>query len=317
MEAGTQTKYPTNSIFRKIQQIGYSITQPSCLITEPGEQRDARLLSLFLISLFVLFLLVNLTYAIFIPDYTLPLADLFGYIFMAISYVISRSRYAKVAAVLMIIMFPMNIFSNILGGTSLNMPVTLSFLFPSYILASIWFSIFGIAFYGILNIGFIWLLPFLVPEIIPNFLVIVGPLAASVISIVLLMIAKNHRYAIEHARQNELREAYDTTLEGWARALELRDKETEGHSQRVTERTLELARKLKIPSQDLEHIRRGALLHDIGKMGISDEILHKPGPLTLEEFEIVKHHPHIAYDLLSPIPFLKKSLEIPYSHHEK
>ncbi|MFN8382364.1 MAG: histidine kinase N-terminal 7TM domain-containing protein [Anaerolineales bacterium] len=119
------------------------------------------------------------------------------------------------------------------------------------------------------------------------------------------------------SRTSELAEAYDTTLEGWARALELRDKETEGHSRRVTKSTLMIARKLELPAEDIEHIRRGAILHDIGKMSIPDEILRKPGKLTDEERLIIQKHPQTAHDLLSPIPFLKKALEIPYSHHEK
>ena len=119
------------------------------------------------------------------------------------------------------------------------------------------------------------------------------------------------------ARTHELAEAYDTTLEGWARALELRDEETEGHSRRVTETTLKIARVIGFSDEELEHIRRGALLHDIGKMSIPDNILHKPNKLTDEERAIVQKHPGTAYDLLSPIPFLKKALEIPYSHHEK
>lgn len=119
------------------------------------------------------------------------------------------------------------------------------------------------------------------------------------------------------ARTSDLEEAYDTTLEGWARALELRDKETEGHSRRVTEITLKIARAMKISEEDIEQIRRGAILHDIGKMSVPDEILHKPGKLTAKEREIIKGHPETAYKLLSPIPYLKKALEIPYSHHEK
>jgi putative nucleotidyltransferase with HDIG domain len=119
------------------------------------------------------------------------------------------------------------------------------------------------------------------------------------------------------ARTWELAETYDTTLEGWARALELRDKETEGHTRRVTDITLKMAIAMGIEGDDLEQIRRGAILHDIGKMGISDEILHKPQKLTEEEYEQVKKHPVFAYKLLSPIPFLKKALEIPYGHHEK
>ncbi len=119
------------------------------------------------------------------------------------------------------------------------------------------------------------------------------------------------------ARTRDLADAYDTTLEGWARTLELRDKETEGHSRRVTDMTLKIATIMGILGDELEHIRRGAILHDIGKMAIPDEILHKPGKLTDNEREIINQHPDIAAKLLSPIPFLKKALEIPYSHHEK
>jgi PAS domain S-box-containing protein/putative nucleotidyltransferase with HDIG domain len=118
-------------------------------------------------------------------------------------------------------------------------------------------------------------------------------------------------------RTSALAEAYDTTLEGWARALELRDKETEGHSRSVTELTLRLAASMNVPNEDLIHIRRGALLHDIGKMGIPDDILRKPGPLTLEEQKIVEEHPVIANRLLTPIAFLDRALEIPYNHHER
>ncbi len=120
------------------------------------------------------------------------------------------------------------------------------------------------------------------------------------------------------SRTRELAQAYDVTLEGWARALELRDKETEGHSRRVTETTVAVARAMGIDNEEeLEHIRRGAILHDIGKMGIPDHILRKEGPLTEEERQIILKHPQTAYDLLKEIPFLEKALEIPYSHHER
>jgi len=118
-------------------------------------------------------------------------------------------------------------------------------------------------------------------------------------------------------RTHQLAEAYDTTLEGWARALELRDKETEGHSRRVTETTVRVARAMGIDEEELEHIRRGAILHDIGKMGVPDHILRKEGALTEDERQIILKHPETAYDLLKQIPFLKKALEIPYSHHER
>lgn len=122
----------------------------------------------------------------------------------------------------------------------------------------------------------------------------------------------------ERVRQRtaDLDQAYDTTLQGWAKALELRDKETEGHSRRVTEMTIALAKAIDLSDEDLVHIRRGALLHDIGKMAIPDEILRKEGNLTAAEKAIVAQHPTAAYELLSPIPYLEKALEIPYCHHE-
>jgi PAS domain S-box-containing protein len=111
--------------------------------------------------------------------------------------------------------------------------------------------------------------------------------------------------------------AYDATIEGWSHTLELRDRETLGHTERVTEITIRLARMMGIREADLIHVRHGALMHDIGKMGIPDSILHKPGPLTPEEWEIMRQHPQYAHDLLSPIAYLRPSLEIPYGHHEK
>jgi PAS domain S-box-containing protein/putative nucleotidyltransferase with HDIG domain len=115
----------------------------------------------------------------------------------------------------------------------------------------------------------------------------------------------------------ELVLAYDATIEGWSAALDLRDKETQGHSQRVTDLTLRLARALGISPENQLHMRRGALLHDIGKMGVPDNILLKPGKLTDEEWEIMSRHPTYAYQLLAPIQFLRPALDIPYCHHEK
>jgi len=115
----------------------------------------------------------------------------------------------------------------------------------------------------------------------------------------------------------ELAMAYETTLEGWVRALDLRDRETEGHTKRVASMTLKLSQALGIKDSALPHIRRGALLHDIGKMGISDKILNKIGPLIDEEWDIMKRHPIYAKNLLSPITFLHQAIDIPYCHHEK
>lgn len=119
------------------------------------------------------------------------------------------------------------------------------------------------------------------------------------------------------ASNKELEEAYQATLEGWVRALDLRDKETEGHTIRVTEITERLARRIGVSDTDLIHIKRGALLHDIGKMGIPDGILLKPGALTPDERTLIEKHPMYAYEMLSPIKFLAPALDIPYCHHEK
>lgn len=116
---------------------------------------------------------------------------------------------------------------------------------------------------------------------------------------------------------NHLREAYERTIEGWVRALDLRDRETEGHTQRVTELTLKVAATLGFSDEELSHIRRGALLHDMGKMAIPDEILQKPGPLNEVEWEKMRRHPLYAYDMLSPISYLHRALEIPFYHHER
>ncbi len=115
----------------------------------------------------------------------------------------------------------------------------------------------------------------------------------------------------------ELAQAYDGTIEGWSRALDLRDHETEGHSRRVTEMTLALARAFGASEEELVHVRRGALLHDIGKMGVPDSILLKPGPLTEEEWVLMRRHPVYAYEMLSEVSFVRPALEIPHCHHEK
>jgi PAS domain S-box-containing protein len=115
----------------------------------------------------------------------------------------------------------------------------------------------------------------------------------------------------------ELTLAYDATIEGWSRALDLRDHATEGHAQRVTEATLRLARALGMQEADLVHARRGSLLHDIGKMAIPDGILLKPGPLDELEWEAMRRHPVSAFEWLAPISFLRPSMDIPYCHHER
>lgn len=137
----------------------------------------------------------------------------------------------------------------------------------------------------------------------------IGDLAASAIH-------RSDLYEQTSVQATELKRAYDATLEGWAHALELRDKETQGHSLRIANMTVELATRMGIDEQDLDNIRRGALLHDIGKMGVPDTILLKPGKLTEDEWSIMQKHPTYAYEMLSELPYFKDVLDIPYCHHE-
>ncbi len=132
-------------------------------------------------------------------------------------------------------------------------------------------------------------------------------------------IAVDNAALFEHMQNSntELVMAYDSTLVGWAFTLELRGLEPKGHSHRVDIMTAQLAHALGLKDSDLVHIHRGALLHDIGKLGVPDSILLKPGPLSEEERGIMRKHPQAALDMLSPIAFLRPALDIPYYHHER
>lgn len=290
---------------------------PSRKIQVPARRRKARLVSFFLICLFLLFLSVNLGYMLTVPKYRFPAADLIGYGILTVAYILSRTRLTSLAVFILLVMFPMNVFENILSGTFLNMAVTLSYLLASYILASIFLATFWMAVYGYGTNLLILLLPVLSPKIVHGFQDIYGPLAVGLISVTLLIISIEHHNRIERDRQSELRQAYDNTLEGWSRALEIRDKETEGHSQRVTRLTLRLARACGLRGEELDYIYRGALLHDIGKMAIPDAILSKKTSLDDEEWIVMRTHPKIALDMLSAIAFLQPALVVPAYHHER
>jgi putative nucleotidyltransferase with HDIG domain len=133
----------------------------------------------------------------------------------------------------------------------------------------------------------------------------------------LLFDKKLKQLAEKKDHQARLSEAYDQALEGWSCALDLRDKETEGHARRVAELSVKLASRLGLKGQDLVNIRRGALLHDIGKMAIPDNILYKPGGLTPEEWIIMRKHPIYAADFISHMSYFHGAKDIPYSHHER
>jgi putative two-component system response regulator len=130
-----------------------------------------------------------------------------------------------------------------------------------------------------------------------------------------------HKLVEERQKLNlahtHLMDAYEATIEGWSHAMDLRDRETEGHSRRVTELTLKMAKMFGMSDEELMHVRRGALLHDMGKLGIPDAILQKADQLSKDEWMIMHRHPQLAYDMLYPIEYLRDAVDIPYSHHEK
>jgi putative two-component system response regulator len=119
------------------------------------------------------------------------------------------------------------------------------------------------------------------------------------------------------AANKRLMNAYEATIEGWSHAMDLRDRETEGHSRRVTELSIKLAQAIGMSEEEIVHMRHGALLHDMGKIGIPDSILHKTDTLTEQEWAIMRQHPRLAFEMLNSIEYLREALDIPYFHHEK
>ena len=134
----------------------------------------------------------------------------------------------------------------------------------------------------------------------------------------LALLTENFNQMIESMRTSKKKiiESYDSTLEGWSKALEYRNEETKGHTDRVMKLMMKSAKGLGIEESQMEHVRRGALLHDIGKMAIPDVILNKPHSLTHQEQEIMQMHPVYASEMLKEIEFLRPAITIPYCHHE-
>ncbi|MBL8067850.1 MAG: response regulator [Armatimonadetes bacterium] len=154
--------------------------------------------------------------------------------------------------------------------------------------------------------------------------VVTKPYSNAELTAIVRSMSKLNRFRKLAEQRNEIQkslmavqQAYDKTIQGWVKALDLRDHETEGHSVRVAQMTVHLARAFETPASDMQHIWRGALLHDIGKLAIPDAILRKRGPLTSEERRIMEKHPLHAHEMLYPVEYLRDSLPIPVYHHEK
>ncbi|MBI3536306.1 MAG: HD domain-containing protein [Chloroflexi bacterium] len=185
------------------------------------------------------------------------------------------------------------------------------------ITASLEYLIVSILFTSIIQNGNIQLVAAELPaNISKSIIFLIAGVAAGFVALQLRRRLINSALVIAE-RNRDLAHAYDKTMEGWSRALDLRDKETEGHTLRVTEMTIQLARAFGMSEAEIVHVRRGALLHDMGKLGIPDSILLKPGKLTDEERNTMRQHPRYAYEMLAPIEYLRPALDIPYCHHEK
>jgi putative nucleotidyltransferase with HDIG domain len=146
--------------------------------------------------------------------------------------------------------------------------------------------------------------------------IIILLIAAAAITYIVAGNIDKHLEQVKNS-ESELRKNYDLTLDAWAKVLEFRDNETEGHSRRLVELSTQLARALNLSEEEVTYIRRGALLHDIGKLAIPDSILLKPGPLAADERKIMEEHPVIAKQMLAQVSFLQPSIDLVYSHHER
>jgi response regulator RpfG family c-di-GMP phosphodiesterase len=295
--------------------------------TDPTVERKGQLLALYIALLFGLsvYMLINELFVLFalkIPQYKLYLAqNIIALLPLYLLWKLNQTGKVTLAAYLSISLsilaaafgsdakfmeYLMVVFSLPIGISSFVIRPSSSFLFASFTAAA----------YAITSLMATHAWEY-------NFIAIIALFSLALMTWAIAhqlenALQKNNALVNTLRRSNrDIRDAYETTLEGWSHALEIRDQETEGHTQRVTDMVSRLAILMRFTEEQLIHIHRGALLHDIGKLGIPDEILRKPGMLTEQEIKIMRTHPQIAYNLLYPIEYLRPALTIPRYHHEK
>jgi len=293
------------------------LIEPVASLHGPTPRRQARLLAALILCQMLLFISLAAGYLLGVPGYSLPAAHKSGFLVWLGLYVLSRLGRTRLAVALLLPIYPLMAIMTVARGAALDVSGTLAYLIPSFVFASVFLSPVGTAIYGLGAALLALLLPLIAPARVPDLTTVLGPVGAGVIAVALTIIAMLNRDRIERDHQADLKRAYDSTLEGWARALEIRDRATEGHSRRVTTLATRLARRCGLRGEDLEAVYRGALLHDIGKLALPDTILSKDTQLTEAEEQIMHSHPRIAQDLLSNIAFLRPSLVIPACHHER
>lgn len=290
---------------------------PHNSIQDPIEKFQARFISGIIIFLFM-FIGLDVFISGNVPAYFL--------ILFIIIYIISRTQYFYFAGILSIIAMAGSVLQPLLMEEDLsntNVFGYVAWLVPGIILSGIILNGRQLFLVTTAHAIFPSLISFLGGPKLPSLFILEYISYIIVVSsLVMLSVGIRNRLIntmVEQAESNnrELKLAYETTLEGWAKALELRDKETVGHSKRVTELAVRFGQALNLSDEELDFIRFGALLHDIGKMGIPDVILNKPAELNETERKSIEEHPKYAYDLLKEISFLKGSIDIPHYHHER
>ncbi len=273
-------------------------------------------------------LVASLALGAFDIQFRTPLSvlSLFGLSLACVPLLVLNSRgLFRLSAALLSLMGVIVITLNIYDGNGVHDPGILAF--PLFIMigtllfgkrAAPYFTLAAVL--GVSVIIYLQVTGRIHPRIGPASFGILIPIVTLfvVAAIIVWVLLGNLERNVQRARDSEadLAVNYDLTLQAWATILEHRDRETEGHTQRVAAMTLQLARALGLSGQSLIDIRRGALLHDIGKMGMPDSILLKRSALTDEEWTVVREHPTLAHELLSRIRYLAAALDIPWCHHE-
>lgn len=300
----------------RLARISDFLFAASTKIPDIRNRKNARLAAIISLSLIVIFTIFMIN-AYLGGEPSSP-TDMVSYMFLIGIYVFSRTRFHSISLFLIMVLAPANTFTNVFLGTTYNVNSTLQFLVIGYGLATVFLTPPWTAVFSVANLAIILLIPRLAPPLVAESVNMPVHITINVLLGIVVTVANIHRADIEKARQDENRRNSAAALTSLTRALEVRHKETAGHSNRAIDLTIALAKQCGIKSKDrLRQIREGALLHDIGKIAVPDTILLKNGELTPEEWEIIKTHPRIGFELLQEFDFLKDSLAIPRYHHER
>lgn len=308
---------PKTNFETRLIDLYYRFTQTDT--TDPLEQRRGRLLSMYLLMCGVILIHLTVVNLIFRPEDVKAfreyiIQDLASAFVVYILWVFNRKGYTLWTAIIFI---SFSIITPVFVFTPKDLESTMVILALPIMASSFVITPTASFFYAFLaSAGYTISILFYDMFYLYNFTSIITLFG---ISFAAFITAWQFNKSLEKNETllNKLEQSYEITLDSWSRALDMRDKETEGHTQRVSKLTLRIAQKMGFSKEDLTHMRRGALLHDIGKLGVPDSILLKAGPLTDEEVSFMRQHTQFAYDLIYPIEYLRPSLDIPTTHHEK